>query len=90
MYFICIFIFSTEQLVLPEDVVQPDIDSLSLLQELISQAGQNRMHDPSHDERVRQYAEVSLKGELLEKGWCTLVPQHLKFSEHDHREKVLI
>lgn len=48
------------------------------------------MHDPSHEERVRQYAEVSLKGELLEKGWCTLVPQQLKSSEHDHREKVLI
>lgn len=77
-------------LVLPENVDQPDIDSLWLLQELISQAGQNVVHDPSHDERVRQYAEVSLKEELLEKGWCTLVPQQLKSSEHDHREKVLI
>lgn len=56
----------------------------------LSQTGQNVLHDPSHDERVRQYAEVSLKGELLEKGWCTLVPQQLKSSEHDHREKVRI
>lgn len=61
-----------------------------LLQELISQAGQNTLHDPSHDERVRQYAKVSLKGELLEKGWCSLVPQQLKSSEHDYREKVHI
>lgn len=61
-----------------------------LLQELISQAGQKTVHDPSHDERVRQYAEVSLKGDLLENGWCSLVPQHLKSSEHDYREKVLI
>lgn len=85
------FFFSCSGLlVLPEDVDHPDIDSLSRPQELISQAGQDVVHDPSHDERVRQYAEVSLKGQLLEKDWCTLVPQQLKSSEHDHREKVLI
>lgn len=61
-----------------------------LLQELISQAGQKTVHDPSHDERVRQYAKLSLNGELLEKGWCSLVPQQLKSSEHDYREKVHI
>lgn len=76
-------------MVLPEDVDQPYIVSLLLLQEVISQAGQNGVHDPSHGERVRQYAEVSLKEELLEMGWCSLVPQQLKSSEHDHREKVL-
>lgn len=60
------------------------------LQELIFQAEQKTVHDPSHDKRVRQYAEVSLKGDLLENGWCSLVPQQLKSSEHDYREKVLI
>uniref|UniRef100_H3CLH9 Nucleotide exchange factor SIL1 n=1 Tax=Tetraodon nigroviridis TaxID=99883 RepID=H3CLH9_TETNG len=57
--------------------------------ELISQAEQNVLRDPSHDERVRQYAEVSLREELLEKGWCALVPRQLESSEHDHREKTL-
>lgn len=57
--------------------------------ELISQAGLNLVLDASHEERVRQYAEVSLQGELLEKGWCSLVPQLLESTEHDYREKGL-
>uniref|UniRef100_A0A3Q3X4H4 Nucleotide exchange factor SIL1 n=1 Tax=Mola mola TaxID=94237 RepID=A0A3Q3X4H4_MOLML len=40
-------------------------------------------------ERVRQYAAVSLQAELLEKGWCILVPQLLESTEHDDREKAL-
>lgn len=59
-----------------------------LLQELISQAGLDPGLVASHDERRRQYSEVSLQEELLEKGWCTLVPQLLEATEHDHREKV--
>lgn len=46
------------------------------------------MLDASHEERVRQYSEVSLQRELLEKGWCSLVPQLLESNEHDYREKV--
>ena len=46
------------------------------------------MRDASHEERVRQYSKVSLQGELLEKGWCSLVPQLLESTEHDYREKV--
>uniref|UniRef100_A0A8C7VAI6 Nucleotide exchange factor SIL1 n=1 Tax=Oryzias sinensis TaxID=183150 RepID=A0A8C7VAI6_9TELE len=57
--------------------------------ELISQAGLDWVQDPSHEERVRQYSQVSLQGELLEKGWCSLVPQLLLSTEHDHREKAL-
>ncbi|KAM9741103.1 nucleotide exchange factor SIL1 isoform 2-T2 [Menidia menidia] len=45
--------------------------------------------DPSQEERRRQYSEVSLRGGLLEKGWCGLVPQLLRSAEHDHREKAL-
>lgn len=45
--------------------------------------------DESHQERLRQYAQVSLQGELLERGWCRLVPQLLESSEHDDREKVM-
>lgn len=59
-----------------------------LLQELISQAGLDPGLDPSHQERLRQYSQVSLQGELLEKGWCSLVPQLLESTEHDYREKV--
>ncbi|XP_072252491.1 nucleotide exchange factor SIL1-like [Leuresthes tenuis] len=47
------------------------------------------VQDPSHEERLRQYSEVSLQGELLEKGWCSLVPQLLQSTEHDYREKAL-
>ncbi|XP_034546480.1 nucleotide exchange factor SIL1 isoform X3 [Notolabrus celidotus] len=57
--------------------------------ELISQLGLDSALDASHDERVRQYSEVSLQGELLEKGWCRLVPQLLESTEHDFREKAL-
>ncbi|CAJ1057978.1 nucleotide exchange factor SIL1 isoform X2 [Xyrichtys novacula] len=57
--------------------------------ELISQAGLDSVLDASHDERVRQYSKVSLQGELLEKGWCGLVPQLLESIEHDYREKAL-
>lgn len=58
-------------------------------QELITQAGLDPMLDESHQERLRQYAQVSLQGELLERGWCRLVPQLLESSEHDYREKVM-
>ncbi|XP_041653618.1 nucleotide exchange factor SIL1 isoform X2 [Cheilinus undulatus] len=57
--------------------------------ELISQAGLDSVLDASHEERVRQYSQVSLQGELLEKGWCGLVPQLLESTEHDYREKAL-
>ncbi|KAM9356784.1 nucleotide exchange factor SIL1 [Symphorus nematophorus] len=57
--------------------------------ELISQAGLDSALDASHEERVRQYSKVSLQGELLEKGWCSLVPQLLESTEHDYREKAL-
>lgn len=72
------------------DFPNNDADSGSLLlhQELISQAGLDPVLDGSHEERVRQYSKVSLQGELLEKGWCSLVPQLLESSEHDYREKV--
>ncbi|KAF3693523.1 Nucleotide exchange factor SIL1 Precursor [Channa argus] len=57
--------------------------------ELISQAGLDPVLDASHKERVRQYSKVSLQGELLEKGWCGLVPQLLESTDHDYREKAL-
>ncbi|XP_026186689.1 nucleotide exchange factor SIL1 isoform X2 [Mastacembelus armatus] len=57
--------------------------------ELISQSGLDQVLDASHKERVRQYSKVSLQGELLEKGWCSLVPQLLESTEHDYREKAL-
>ncbi|TKS71994.1 Nucleotide exchange factor SIL1 [Collichthys lucidus] len=57
--------------------------------ELISQAGLDPALDASHEERVRQYSKVSLQEELLEKGWCSLVPQLLESTEHDYREKAL-
>ncbi|XP_045887615.1 nucleotide exchange factor SIL1 [Micropterus dolomieu] len=57
--------------------------------ELISQAGLDLVLDASHEERVRQYSMVSLQEELLEKGWCSLVPQLLESTEHDYREKAL-
>ncbi|KAM4555252.1 nucleotide exchange factor SIL1 isoform 2-T2 [Odontesthes bonariensis] len=56
--------------------------------ELMSQASAPD-EDPSHEERLRQYSEVSLQGELLEQGWCSLVPQLLQSTEHDPREKAL-
>ncbi|KAM3612736.1 uncharacterized protein V6R79_013584 [Siganus canaliculatus] len=57
--------------------------------ELISQAGLDLVQDASLEERVRQYSKVSLQGELLEKGWCRMVPQLLESTEHDYREKAL-
>ncbi|KAM6953037.1 nucleotide exchange factor SIL1 [Lycodopsis pacificus] len=57
--------------------------------ELISQGGLDLVLDASHEERVRQYSKVSLQGELLDKGWCNLVPQLLESTEHDYREKAL-
>ncbi|KAL6118026.1 sil1 [Pungitius sinensis] len=57
--------------------------------ELISRAGLDLGHDAAHEERVHQYSKVSLQGELLEKGWCNLVPQLLESTEHDYREKAL-
>ncbi|XP_030002260.1 nucleotide exchange factor SIL1 [Sphaeramia orbicularis] len=57
--------------------------------EHMTQAGPDPVQDASHQERVRQYSKVSLQGELLEKGWCSLVPQLLASSEHDYREKAL-
>ncbi|XP_056295532.1 UV-stimulated scaffold protein A-like [Pseudoliparis swirei] len=62
-------------------------------QELISQAGLDLdldlVMDASHEERVHQYSKVSLQVDLLEKGWCNLVPQLLESTEHDYREKAL-
>ncbi|KAM3866686.1 nucleotide exchange factor SIL1 [Diretmus argenteus] len=55
--------------------------------ELISRAGSDPGPDSSHDELVRQY--WSLQVELLEGGWCSLVPQLLQSTEHDWREKAL-
>nr|XP_046261998.1 nucleotide exchange factor SIL1 isoform X2 [Scatophagus argus] len=57
--------------------------------ELISQTGLDPVLDASHEERVRQYSKVLLQAELLEKGWCSLVPQLLESAEHDYREKAL-
>uniref|UniRef100_A0A3B3V1N2 Nucleotide exchange factor SIL1 n=1 Tax=Poecilia latipinna TaxID=48699 RepID=A0A3B3V1N2_9TELE len=45
--------------------------------------------DPAHAERLRQYSQVSLQEELMEEGWCSLVPQLLQSTEHDCREKAL-
>ncbi|XP_052005768.1 nucleotide exchange factor SIL1 isoform X2 [Xyrauchen texanus] len=57
--------------------------------ELISQAGLDIIPDSTHQERLRQYAEVSLLPVLVEQGWCGLVPELLASSEHDWREKAL-
>ncbi|KAM8910210.1 nucleotide exchange factor SIL1 isoform 3-T6 [Spinachia spinachia] len=57
--------------------------------ELISQAGLDQAPDATHEEQVQQYSKVSMQEELLEKGWCTLVPQMLESTEHDYREKAL-
>lgn len=57
--------------------------------ELLSREGQDTVVDASHEERVRQYSRVSLDRELVEKNWCSLVPQLLESSEHDFREKAL-
>ncbi|XP_043113820.1 nucleotide exchange factor SIL1 [Puntigrus tetrazona] len=57
--------------------------------ELISQVGMDIIPDSSHQERLRQYAEVSLLPMLVEQGWCRLVPELLESPEHDYREKAL-
>lgn len=57
--------------------------------ELISQVGMDLIPDFSHQERLRQYAEVSLLPVLVEQGWCRLVPELLASPEHDWREKAL-
>uniref|UniRef100_A0A3P9QFQ6 Nucleotide exchange factor SIL1 n=1 Tax=Poecilia reticulata TaxID=8081 RepID=A0A3P9QFQ6_POERE len=57
--------------------------------ELISQVGLYPVQDPAHAERLRQYSQVSLQEELMEEGWCSLVPQLLQSAEHDYREKAL-
>ncbi|XP_029918197.1 nucleotide exchange factor SIL1 [Myripristis murdjan] len=57
--------------------------------ELISQAGEDPLLDSSYKERLRQYSEVSLELELVEGGWCSLVPELLESTQHDWREKAL-
>ncbi|XP_030621768.1 nucleotide exchange factor SIL1 [Chanos chanos] len=57
--------------------------------ELISQAGLDYIPDSSHQEKLRQYAQVSLSPLLAEQGWCSLVPELLDSEEHDWREKAL-
>ncbi|MBN3305876.1 SIL1 factor, partial [Amia calva] len=57
--------------------------------ELISQAGLDVVPDASHQERLRQYSQVSLLPLLEEQGWCGLVPELLASPEHDWREKAL-
>ncbi|KAM4621261.1 nucleotide exchange factor SIL1 isoform 2-T2 [Polymixia lowei] len=57
--------------------------------ELMSHTGLEPIHDSSHEERLRQYSRVSLQQELLEGGWCSLVPELLESTEHDWREKGL-
>ncbi|KAJ8352423.1 hypothetical protein SKAU_G00238990 [Synaphobranchus kaupii] len=57
--------------------------------ELISQAGLDPIPDSTHQERLRQYAQISLLPLLAEQGWCSLVPEMLASPEHDWREKAL-
>ncbi|XP_016331666.1 nucleotide exchange factor SIL1-like [Sinocyclocheilus anshuiensis] len=57
--------------------------------ELVSQVGMDLTSDSSRQERLRQYAEVSLLPVLVEQGWCSLVPVLLASPEHDSREKAL-
>lgn len=57
--------------------------------ELISKSGPDTTLDSSHEERLRQYSRLSWDRELVEKNWCSLVPQLLQSSEHDFREKAL-
>ncbi len=45
--------------------------------------------DSSLQERLQQYAEVSLLPVLVEQGWCGFVPELLASPEHDCREKAL-
>ncbi|KAI1884996.1 hypothetical protein AGOR_G00215640 [Albula goreensis] len=57
--------------------------------ELISQSGLDPIPDSSHQERLRQYAQISLLPLLAEQGWCNLVPELLTSPDHDWREKAL-
>ncbi|XP_070993861.1 nucleotide exchange factor SIL1-like isoform X2 [Oncorhynchus clarkii lewisi] len=57
--------------------------------ELISQTGLDPIPDASHNERLVQYAQVSLMPLLAEQGWCSLVPELLASPEHDWKEKAL-
>uniref|UniRef100_A0A3P8X288 Nucleotide exchange factor SIL1 n=1 Tax=Cynoglossus semilaevis TaxID=244447 RepID=A0A3P8X288_CYNSE len=62
---------------------------VTMLYDMISEkSGLDLVSDESHQERVRQYHQVPVEAELLEKGWCGLAPQLLQSTEHDHREKV--
>uniref|UniRef100_A0A672H2S4 Nucleotide exchange factor SIL1 n=1 Tax=Salarias fasciatus TaxID=181472 RepID=A0A672H2S4_SALFA len=62
----------------------------TMLYDLISEKrGLEAFLDSAHQERLRQYSRVSLQAELLEDGWCLLVPQLLDSTEHDYREKAL-
>uniref|UniRef100_A0A673GMQ6 Nucleotide exchange factor SIL1 n=1 Tax=Sinocyclocheilus rhinocerous TaxID=307959 RepID=A0A673GMQ6_9TELE len=56
---------------------------------IIEKVGMDLIPDSSHQERLRQYAEVSLLPVLVEQGWCSLVPELLASPEHDCREKAL-
>lgn len=57
--------------------------------ELMSQSGLDQIPNSSHQERVRQYTQVTLLPVLAEQGWCRLVPELLASVEHDWREKAL-
>lgn len=57
--------------------------------ELISQTGLDIIPDTAHQERLRQYSQISLLPALAEQGWCSLVPELLDSPEHDWREKAL-
>uniref|UniRef100_A0A3P9QFQ8 Nucleotide exchange factor SIL1 n=1 Tax=Poecilia reticulata TaxID=8081 RepID=A0A3P9QFQ8_POERE len=63
---------------------------VTMLYDMISEkVGLYPVQDPAHAERLRQYSQVSLQEELMEEGWCSLVPQLLQSAEHDYREKAL-
>ena len=55
----------------------------------MSQSGMDQIPDSTFQERLRQYAQVTLLPVLAEQGWCRLVPELLASSEHDWREKAL-
>ncbi|XP_076148383.1 nucleotide exchange factor SIL1 [Alosa pseudoharengus] len=57
--------------------------------ELMLQSGMDQIPDSSYQERLQQYAQVSLLPVLAEQGWCRFVPELLNSSEHDWREKAL-
>lgn len=45
--------------------------------------------DNGDKERLRQYKEVPLLETLVEKGWCSLMPQLLEIPDLDSQEKIL-